>query len=61
MMDTNKMVENISREKVALCIEGSFKGSRAKMLSNGLVVLVEKKVTYDFWDSRFNDCKWSFL
>lgn len=59
-MNTNDMVEKLTYGETALCISGCFEGISATKLGNGLVVLVEKDITFDFWDTRFSNCEWSF-
>lgn len=60
-MNTVKMIEELNYKGVAECIEGNLKGLSSTKNEKGHVILIEKDIAYDFWDSRFANCVWEIV
>lgn len=60
-MDTEMMLSGLKPGYAAICEFGTFMNDIAVVREDGVVVLVNSLIEYDFWDARFNDCEWLLI
>lgn len=60
-MNTGEMLNVLKKGDIATCVSGTFTGDFGILRSDGVLLLINNGVLFDFWDPRFSNCVWEVV